>query len=87
MPLHPIFIQNGSPVLAAPFIALVAVLVTLDIILKGIALWRAARMQKTAWFVVLLILNTAGILPLIFILVTNDEYNRSPLAKLLKRKK
>lgn len=34
---------------------------------KGLALWRAARNQSTAWFVVLLIINTLGILEIIYI--------------------
>ena len=34
---------------------------------KGVALWRAARNQSIAWFVVLLIINTLGILEIIYI--------------------
>jgi methionyl-tRNA synthetase len=34
---------------------------------KGVALWRAARKESTAWFVVLLIVNTLGILEIIYI--------------------
>lgn len=34
---------------------------------KGVALWRAAKNQSTAWFVVLLIVNTLGILEIIYI--------------------
>lgn len=43
-------------------------LVVLDIILKGITLWRAARNSQKGWFVVLLIVNSAGILPMIYLL-------------------
>jgi len=35
---------------------------------KGIALWKAGRNNKVAWFVVMFILNTAGILPIIYLL-------------------
>ena len=35
---------------------------------KGVALWRAARNQSVAWFVVLLIVNTVGILEIVYIL-------------------
>ena len=34
---------------------------------KGMALWRAARNRSIAWFVVLLIVNTLGILDIIYI--------------------
>lgn len=43
-------------------------LVALDIILKGITLWRAARNSRKGWFVALLIVNSAGILPIIYLL-------------------
>ena len=35
---------------------------------KGIALWRAGKNQNLVWFVFIFVLNTAGILPLIYIL-------------------
>lgn len=34
---------------------------------KGIALWKSARNTQLAWFVVLLIVNTAGILEIIYL--------------------
>jgi methionyl-tRNA synthetase len=34
---------------------------------KGVALWRAARNRSTPWFVVLLIINTLGVLEIIYI--------------------
>lgn len=34
---------------------------------KGVALWKAARNSEKKWFVALLILNTLGILPIIYI--------------------
>ena len=34
---------------------------------KGIALWRAANLKQRNWFVVLLIVNTVGILELIYL--------------------
>jgi len=34
---------------------------------KGVALWKAARRNEKIWFVALLILNTLGILEIIYI--------------------
>jgi hypothetical protein len=34
-----------------------------------LALWRSARAGQSVWFVVLLIVNTAGILPAIYLLL------------------
>jgi hypothetical protein len=34
---------------------------------KGIALWRAAQLKQRNWFVVIVVLNTVGILELIYL--------------------
>lgn len=39
-----------------------------DIIWKGFALWRASHHNQSGWFIALLVLNTAGILPIIYLL-------------------
>jgi len=43
------------------------VLAIWSIIWKGIALWKAAQNASKVWFVVLLIINTVGILEIIYI--------------------
>ncbi len=35
---------------------------------KGVALWRAGRNKQTSWFIALLVINTAGILEIIYLL-------------------
>ena len=42
-------------------------LVLWTIVWKGLALWHAARLGQKWWFVVLLVVNTAGILEIIYI--------------------
>ena len=49
------------------FVAILMVLAVWSIFWKGWALWIAARNQQKAWFVVLLIVNTLGILEIIYI--------------------
>lgn len=34
---------------------------------KGIALWKAGRNNQLKWFVAILILNTVGILPIVYL--------------------
>jgi len=36
---------------------------------KGIALWKSARSGRKTWFIVLLVLNTVGILEILYIFV------------------
>lgn len=53
--------------LSAGMTALIVVLVVWSAIWKAWALWRAARNGALAWYIVMLILNTAGILEIIYI--------------------
>jgi hypothetical protein len=45
-----------------------AIFIMLEVILKYISLWRSARNDQLAWFVVLCIFNTLGILPIIYLI-------------------
>lgn len=56
----------GIPLAVAP---LVVVLVLWSIVWKGLGLWHAAKRGETWWFVALLLLNTAGILEIVYLLV------------------
>ena len=49
-------------------------LVAWTFIWKGIALWKSARRDEMIWFVALLVLNTLGILEIIYIfLITRKK--------------
>lgn len=58
-------------------VGMLMILVLIDLALKGWGMWRAARMQKKSWFIALLLINSMGILPVIFLLMTNEEYGKS----------
>jgi hypothetical protein len=45
----------------------------IDGILKLFAMWRASRNNEVAWFILLAVLNTAGILPIIYILMRRKK--------------
>lgn len=47
---------------------LVGLLAAWTIVLKGFALWHSARGSQTGWFIALLIVNTIGILEIIYLL-------------------
>ncbi len=49
------------------FIIIILILGIWSMIWKGIGMWYAARDSKKTWFIFLLVLNTAGILPIIYI--------------------
>lgn len=48
---------------------LLAVLIVWSLAWKGVALWKAARNADKGWFVIILIVNTLGILEIVYIYV------------------
>lgn len=53
----------------APFLYLI---ILFDLLLKGIALYKSARKDQRIWFVVLLVVNSMGILPIIYLFLNKD---------------
>jgi hypothetical protein len=49
--------------------AIIAILAVWDFVWKLIALWRAGRNNHLGWFICIAIFNTAGILPIIYLLL------------------
>jgi hypothetical protein len=74
-------------------------LLFIDIILRVLSLWRAARDNQKLWFLALLCLNTMGILPIVYLLFfakdaiyyqrKNQHQNTAklPVKKTTRRKK
>jgi uncharacterized membrane protein YiaA len=46
----------------------ISAIVFWDLIWRGIGLWHAARHGQKGWFIALLLLNTVGILPIIYLI-------------------
>lgn len=63
---------------AVPFIQvapwIVALILVWSLIWKGIALWKAARLSNKWWFIILLVVNTIGILEIIYIYFVAKKY-------------
>jgi hypothetical protein len=52
-----------------PYIFALILLVVWDLVWRGLALYKAAGKQEKVWFVALLIVNSLGILPIIYLLI------------------
>jgi hypothetical protein len=52
---------------------LFVVLAVWDLIWKGIALWKAAKNNQRNWFILLLIINSFGIFPIIYLKLFSRE--------------
>lgn len=63
---------------------LIVALVVWSLIWKGIGLWYAARNYQKGWYIAILILNTAGILEIIYLLFFRRD--RQPETKSLFEK-
>lgn len=60
-------------------------LVFLELILKAVALWKAARADQMAWFIALIIFNTVGILPIIYLLFFTRKTKLEAASKTIKK--
>ncbi len=63
----------GCPELGVCCPTFIILAVIVELILKGFALWRAAQRGEKGWFVALLVINTVGIFPLVYLLVTGKK--------------
>jgi len=54
-------------------VPLIIILSVWDGIWKLIALWKAARNNELAWFICIALLNTVGILPIVYILMNKRK--------------
>jgi len=70
----------GGPVSAGFFGAaglVLAIVVIWTLVWKGMALWKAAQEKSKVWFVVLLLVNTVGILDILYIYFFSKKSNKS----------
>lgn len=58
-----------------PFILLI---IAWTLYWKGMALWKAARADDRNWFIALLVINTVGILEIIYIYYISKNYKSEP---------
>ncbi len=56
---------------------IIALLVAWSTVWKIIALWKSARNGQKVWFIVLFVLNTVGILEMIYVLMVSRQYRKS----------
>ena len=60
--------MSGFPsTLSVTAMILLGILAIWDTVWKAIGMWKSARNNQIAWFICILIFNTAGILPIIYI--------------------
>ncbi len=55
------------PALAAVLIPVMLILVLWSLVWKGLALWHSGRRGDSWWFVIMLVVNTLGILEIVYL--------------------
>ncbi len=53
-------------------LVLIAVVAIWDMVWKLMAMWKAAKKNSVVWFIVLALVNSAGILPILYIYVFSE---------------
>jgi hypothetical protein len=67
------FLSGQGPVSKVLFL----ILLLWTVFWKGLALWRSSRNTQKYWFVAILILNTAGILPIVYLAFFKKKIKKS----------
>lgn len=66
---------------------LITVVLIWSLVWKGFALWKSARKDSLPWFLVILIVNTAGILEILYLFVFSEMGRKTSAKKAAKRKR
>ena len=70
---------------------LMLIILAWSLVWKGLALWKSSRKKSIIWFIVFLVVNTVGILEILYIFVFSkmglNKKSSKPKKKYKKRKK
>jgi hypothetical protein len=81
---HMFWMQNGHewlPFWLGAFLPFAILFVVWALFWKGLALWHAARRGQYWWFLIILVVNTAGILEIIYLFFVADLKFRELFSK------
>jgi hypothetical protein len=67
------FYSPFAPALMIALIPLIAAIALWTVAIKGYALWHAARHGQKEWFIALLVINTLGILEVVYLVWFRPE--------------
>ena len=80
-------IANYLGISLTSVIVLMAIISVWTLIWKGLALWKSSKKEHIIWFVIFLILNTAGILEILYIFIFSKMNLKSKNKKISSKKK
>ena len=62
------------------------ILIIWSIFIKGLGLWKASRNKQKYWFIAILVVNTLGVLELVYIKFFQKDLNSASLKKTTSKK-
>jgi hypothetical protein len=68
--------HDNLPVWLGVLVPVIIVVAIWDGVWKAIGMWKSARHNQLAWFICIVIFNTAGILPIIYLLCCQKDRNQ-----------
>ena len=71
--------MTGMSTMSATLVFILAIIWSLA--WKGVALWKSAGLRQKEWFVILLIINSFGILEIIYIFFVSRKYKVEVIEK------
>ncbi len=65
---------------------LIVLIITWIVLWKGLALWKSARKNQEVWFIVLLVINTLGLLEILYLFVFSEMGRKDRKIKTRKKR-
>ena len=65
--------MNSIQEMIVPFLPFIIFFVLWEVIWKLLAMWRAAQNKQPGWFICLALINTMGILPILYLLLVKNK--------------
>jgi len=57
--------------ISSTWVVILSILAVWELIWKGFALWRASQKKQWIWFIAILVINSVGLIPIIYLIATN----------------
>ena len=75
----------STPMGVMIFVVVLLILAAWEAVWKGIGMWKSARQNQLPWFICILIFNTVGILPIVYLKFFQKNSRAKPVVARKKK--
>ncbi len=79
--------SNFSGIAPTTVLIIFTVVFIWDLVWKGLGMWMASKKNSPTWFIVMLVINSIGILPILYIYVFSEMGKKNLKNRNLRRKR